>query len=122
MKPIVDPEVECFERVRAAYSIGFGISKIALLCVVLVAGIVGIRYSHDWLMLTGIALVGLLVILPQVIRIDRLLRSLPCPNCGMEVGGYRTAFSRVFLRCKRCGHVAPTDCLFPYPGGPPGKA
>lgn len=122
MKPIVDAEVVCFERVREAYIAGLGTRNVVGVGLVVVLLTAGKWVSHGWLAVLGIVCVLLFILLPHFIRMNRVLRALPCPDCGKAVGSYRSAFSRVFLHCKHCGHVAPTDCCFLYHGGPPSKA
>ncbi len=113
--------VTCADSVSVIYS-EFGILKTVVAAITFVGFVfLGLWMHALWLGVVGILLIASFLVVPHVFRIHRFLSSLPCPVCGLPAGRYISRISRIYIRCKHCGHEAPTDCKFLYAGGPPIK-
>ncbi len=72
----------------------------------------------EWLGAIGIAAVAATIVIPHVLQVERFLRSIPCAACRLPAGEHTTIHFILHLKCRHCGHVSRTDCMFLGPGVP----
>jgi hypothetical protein len=113
--------VECAESLGEIYHAGSKTQTIVAFMILAGCFILADWMETPWLGVVSLLIVGSKLVIPRVIKIHRHLCALPCPHCGLPVGGYKSRMNRLYVHCKHCGKTSPTDCTFSFAGGPPTK-